>query len=177
MKFEKVKESRIVLYICAFIIPFVMMMIFWKICGIYPFGEHSILTGDMDVEFVNFYTYFINTFKTKNDWSYMLTKTIGGDYPGLAAFQLHDPLLLLLFFFPGDKIAVGIEFVFSLQISIAGLTASILLNERYERSWMSLLFFHSVRFLIIFLWLPGTYDLLRSIGSSSACSVFLPEIP
>ena len=83
MKFEKVKESRIVLYICAFIIPFVMMMIFWKICGIYPFGEHSILTGDMDVEFVNFYTYFINTFKTKNDWSYMLTKTIGGDYPGL----------------------------------------------------------------------------------------------
>ena len=140
MKFEKVKESRIVLYICAFIIPFVMMMIFWKICGIYPFGEHSILTGDMDVEFVNFYTYFINTFKTKNDWSYMLTKTIGGDYPGLAAFQLHDPLLLLLFFFPGDKIAVGIEFVFSLQISIAGLTASILLNERYERSWMSLLF-------------------------------------
>ena len=140
MKFEKVKESRIVLYICAFIIPFVMMMIFWKICGIYPFGEHSILTGDMDVEFVNFYTYFINTFKTKNDWSYMLAKTIGGDYPGLAAFQLHDPLLLLLFFFPGDKIAVGIEFVFSLQISIAGLTASILLNERYERSWMSLLF-------------------------------------
>ncbi|MBE5848691.1 MAG: hypothetical protein E7298_00805 [Lachnospiraceae bacterium] len=140
MKFEKVKESRIVLYICAFIIPFVMMMIFWKICGIYPFGEHSILTGDMDVEFVNFYTYFINTFKTKNDWSYMLTKTIGGDYPGLAAFQLHDPLLLLLFFFPGDKIAVGIEFVFSLQISIAGLTASILLNERYERSWLSLLF-------------------------------------
>ena len=140
MKFEKVKESRIVLYICAFIIPFVMMMIFWKICGIYPFGEHSILTGDMDVEFVNFYTYFINTFKTKNDWSYMLTKTIGGDYPGLAAFQLHDPLLLLLFFFPGDKIAVGIEFVFSLQISIAGLTTSILLNERYERSWMSLLF-------------------------------------
>ena len=140
MKYEKVKESRIVLYICAFIIPFVMMMIFWKICGIYPFGEHSILTGDMDVEFVNFYTYFINTFKTKNDWSYMLTKTIGGDYPGLAAFQLHDPLLLLLFFFPGDKIAVGIEFVFSLQISIAGLTASILLNERYERSWMSLLF-------------------------------------
>ena len=140
MKFEKVKESRIVLYICAFVIPFVMMMIFWKICGIYPFGEHSILTGDMDVEFVNFYTYFINTFKTKNDWSYMLTKTIGGDYPGLAAFQLHDPLLLLLFFFPGDKIAVGIEFVFSLQISIAGLTASILLNERYERSWMSLLF-------------------------------------
>ena len=35
---------------------------------------------------------------------------------------------------------MGIEFVFSLQRSIAGLTASILLNERYERSWMSLLF-------------------------------------
>ena len=140
MKFERIKESRAAIYICAFIIPFVMMMIFWTICGIYPFGNHSILTGDMDIEFVNFYTYFINTFKTKNDWSYMLTKTLGGDYPGLAAFQLHDPLLLLLFFFPGDKVALGIEFVFSVQISIAGLTASILLNERYKRSWESLLF-------------------------------------
>ena len=140
MKFDRIKESRIALYICAFIIPFVMMMIFWTVCGIYPFGDHSILTGDMDVEFVNFYTYFINTFKTKNDWSYMLTKTLGGDYPGLAAFQLHDPLLLVLFLFPGDKIATGIEFVFSLQISIAGLSASVLLNERYKRTWMSLMF-------------------------------------
>lgn len=125
---------------CAFAIPFLMMQVFWAVCGVYPFGEHSILTGDMNIEFVNFYAYFINTFGSKNDWSYMLAKTLGGDFPGLAAFQLHDPLLFILFLFPKDNIATGIELVFSLQVSFAGLAASVLLNNRYKRSWMSLLF-------------------------------------
>ena len=117
-----------------------MVQVFWALCRMYPFGDNSILTGDMNVEFVNFYAYFINTLKTNNDWSYMLTKTLGGDFPGLAAFQLHDPLLFILLAFPGDNIVTGIELIFSLQIAIAGLTASILLNKRYKVSWVSLLF-------------------------------------
>ena len=133
-------KSRTAIFICAFLIPFVMTQIFWAVCGVYPYGDHSILTGDMNIEFVNFYSYFINTFSSKNDWSYMLAKTLGGDFPGLAAFQLHDPLLFVLFLFPQDNIAAGIELVFSLQISFAGLFASVLLNNRYRQSWMSLLF-------------------------------------
>ena len=133
-------NRRALIYVCAFLIPFVMVQIFWIICGMYPYGSASILTGDMDIEFVNFYAYFINTMSSKSDWSYMLAKTLGGDFPGLAAFQLHDPLLFLLFLFPGDRIVAGIEFIFSLQIAIAGLSTSILLNNRYKTSWMSLLF-------------------------------------
>ena len=136
----RLRDSKLFIYICAFLIPFVMMQVFWAVCGISPYGTHSILTGDMDVEFVNFYAYFINTLKSDNDWSYMLAKTLGGDFPGLAAFQLHDPLLFLLLFFPGDRIALGIEFIFTLQVSIAGLSASVLLNGRYKKSLMSLLF-------------------------------------
>ena len=127
-----------------------MVQIFFALCGIYPYGEYSILTGDMDLEFVNFYAYFINIFRTKNDLSYMFAKTLGGDFPGLAAFQLHDPLLFLLFLFPGDRIAAGIEFMFSVQVSIAGLSASILLNNRYKRSWLSLIFSTAYSFCAFF---------------------------
>ncbi|MCR5486389.1 MAG: YfhO family protein [Lachnospiraceae bacterium] len=128
------------IYLAAFCLPFLMVQAFFALCGIYPYGPSSILTGDMNIEFVNFYAYFVNIFHTKNDFSYMLAKTLGGDYPGLAAFQLHDPLLLILLFFPGEKIAAGIELVFALQVSIAGLCMSILLNNRYRPSVMSLLF-------------------------------------
>ncbi len=150
MSGKKLKESKAAILIFAFLIPFICMMVFWAVCGIYPFGTSSILTGDMDVEFVNFYAYFINTLKTNNDWSYMLTKTLGGDFPGLAAFQLHDPLLFLLLLFPGEKIATGIELIFTLQVSIAGLCASVLLNNRYKRSWMSLLFSTGYAFCAFF---------------------------
>ena len=148
--FAKIKESKTAIIISAFIIPFVMMLIFWAICGIYPFGEYSILTGDMDVEFTNFYAYFIHTLKTDNDWSYMLTKTLGGDYPGLAAFILHDPLLYILLLFPRENISLGIEFLITLQVSIAGLSVSVLLNNRYRRSWMSLLFSTAYSFSAFF---------------------------
>ena len=132
--------SRNVIYVCAFIVPFLMAQIFFAICRIYPYGPFSILTGDMDLEFVNFYSYYLKTFSSKSDHYYMLAKTLGGEYPGLAAFQLHDPLLFILFLFPGERIAAGIEQYFALQISLAGLSASVLLNGRYRKSWMSLLF-------------------------------------
>lgn len=138
--FGKIKDSKTAIFACAFLLPFIMMMGFWALCGIYPFGDASILTGDMDIEFVNFYAYFVNTLKSNNDWSYMLTKTLGGDYPGLAAFILHDPLLYILLLFPRESIVTGIELIFSLQVSIAGLSAAVLLNNRYKKSWMSILF-------------------------------------
>lgn len=150
MKIKRFLNSGGVIYICAFLVPFIMSQIFFFLCKIYPYGSSSILTSDMSLEFVNFYSYFINIFSSKNDFSYMMSKTLGGDFAGLAAFQLHDPLLFILFFFPGDKIAAGIELLFSLQISIAGLSASILLNNRYRRSWISLLFSTAYSFCAFF---------------------------
>ena len=140
MKKTGMLNRRVVIFFLAFLIPFVMVQIFWALCGVYPFGEGSILTGDMDLEFVNFYAYFINIFRSKNDFSYMLAKTLGGDFPGLAAFQLHDPLLFVLFLFPGERIAEGIQLVYALQLSIAGFSMSVLLNSRYKTSFMSLIF-------------------------------------
>lgn len=146
----KTKNRQLIIYICAFFIPFLMMQVFWALCGIYPYGPYSILTGDMDIEFVNFYSYFINTLKTNNDWSYMFAKTLGGDFPGLAAFQLHDPLLFILLLFPKENIAFGIEVLLTLQISVAGLSASILLNKRYRASYMSLIFSTGYAFCAFF---------------------------
>ena len=146
----KTVKRNIYIYICAFLLPLIMAQVYFAICGLYPYGPSSVLTGDMDVEFANFFSYYINTFHNKNDFSYMLAKTLGGDFPGLAAFQLHDPLLLLLFFFQGDRVAYGIEFVFSIQISLAGLFMSILLNRRYRSTWMSLLFSTAYAFIAFF---------------------------
>ena len=144
------RQSKIFIFILAFTIPFLMTLLFWGVCGMYPFGTNSILTGDMNIEFINFYAYFINTLKTGNDWSYMLTKTIGGDFPGLAAYELHDPLLFILALFPTEEIVVGVELIFCIQTGLAGLCMSVLLNSRYKRSYKSLLFSTAYSFSAFF---------------------------
>lgn len=162
-------QKKGTIYICAFLLPFLLSQVFYLLCGIYPYGEGSVLTSDMNLEFVNFYAYFVNLFQSKNDFSYMLAKTIGGDYPGLAAFQLHDPLLFILFFFPKEKIVLGIQILFSLQISVAGLSASVFLNNRFCRSWMSLLFSTAYSFCGFFF---GYYVLTIYFG----CLAILPLV-
>ncbi len=147
---SKIRQSKSYIYILAFAIPFLMTLLFWVICGMYPFATNSILTGDMNIEFINFYAYFINTLKTNNDWSYMLAKTIGGDFPGLAAYELHDPLLFILALFPTEEIVVGVELIFCIQTGLAGLCMSYLLNNRYQRSYSSLLFSTAYAFSAFF---------------------------
>ena len=63
----KSRINRSIIYICAFTVPFLMAQIFFAICRVYPYGPFSILTGDMDLEFVNFYSYYIKTFNSKSD--------------------------------------------------------------------------------------------------------------
>ena len=142
------RESAI--YICAFLMPFILVNVFFALCGIYPYGESTVLIGDLDLEFVNFYKYFLNTFSTNNDMTYMLAKTIGGDVPGLASYYLRDPMIFMLFLFPGAKIATGVAYMFALQISLAGLSMSFLLNRRYRVSWISLIFSTAYSFSAFF---------------------------
>nr|MCR5748084.1 YfhO family protein [Lachnospiraceae bacterium] len=142
------KESAI--YICAFLMSFILIQIFYAMCGIYPYGKYTVLIGDLDSQFVAFYKYFLNAFTTKNDMVYMMSKTIGGDVPGLAAYYLHDPFILLLFLFPNEKIATGVAFMFAIQLSLAGLSMSLLLNKRYGVSWISLVFSTAYSFIGFF---------------------------
>lgn len=140
MKKRLFLQSKWPVCLCGFLLPFFLVQIFFALCGIYPYGTASVLTGDLNTEFINFYAYFVNLFHTPNDLSYMLTKTIGGEFQGLASFLMHDPLMLVLLLFPGEKIALGVELLFTLQVSLAGFSAAFFLNSRYKRSLMSLVF-------------------------------------
>jgi len=138
MKNENHKKTGILAL--AFILPALMTLVFFGICRFYPFGEDTVLTGDLRQQFISYFAYFKSVFTTKNDFLYTFSKTIGGDMPGLSAYYLQNPLLLLLFLFPGRHIAEGVAYLFLLQVSLAGLSCSYFLNKRYGWSFSSLLF-------------------------------------
>jgi len=99
-----------------------------------------VLTGDMGRQFVAFFKYFKTVFTSNADFSYTFYKTLGGDMPGFSAYYLHNPLLFILFLFPEEKIAVGIEVLILLQTALCGLSASVFLNNVNKPSPASLIF-------------------------------------
>ncbi|MCR5652026.1 MAG: YfhO family protein [Lachnospiraceae bacterium] len=133
-------KKRILIYCLAFIIPVVMVVIFFALSHIYPFGDESLLVWDMNRQFISYYSYLKTVLEGGNDLFYTFSKTLGGDMPGFCAYYLHDPLLALLLLFPGGSIAVGIEVIFMLQLGFAGLSCSVLLNKRYGYDPASLIF-------------------------------------
>ncbi len=128
------------LYLLSVLLSAMLVIILYIACGIYPFGAHSVLTGDMGRQFVAFYSYFRSIFSSNNDFLYTFMKNLGGDMPGFCAYYLNNPLLLILFLFPDEKIAIGIEVLLLLQVSLCGLSASVLLNNINRPSYHSLIF-------------------------------------
>ena len=128
------------IHIAAFFIPLFITAAVFAMAGLYPFGQGSLMTGDIDRQFVDFFDYFKSIFTTNNDFIYTFGKNLGGDMAGLSAYYLQNPLLFILFLFPGDRIAAGVEVIFALQVALAGLSCSFMLNSIYGRSWGSLLF-------------------------------------
>ncbi len=132
------KKTR---YFVAFLLPMILTLVFFASGGIYPFGEYTILTGDLRSQFIEYFAHLKNVIREyKPDMFYTLSKTLGGDYTGLKAYYLNNPLLLVLFLFPGDSISYGIEAVVLLQTGLAGLFSNMLLDDMDENKWYSLVF-------------------------------------
>lgn len=124
-----VKKRHLTVYILSFLFPFLLTWVFFLISDIAPAGSKVIMTGDLDRQFIDFFSYFRSVFTTKNDALYTLEKNLGGDMPGLAAYYINDPLLFLLFLFPGKYIATGTSVLFSVQTALCGLTFCVYLNK------------------------------------------------
>ncbi len=134
------KDIKARLYLLSALFSALLVIILYIVCGIFPFGGRSVLTGDMGRQFAPFYFYFKEVILETADFSYTFMKTLGGDMPGFSAYYLNNPLLLVLFLFPGEKLAVGIELLILLQVTLCGLSASILLNNINRPSYRSLIF-------------------------------------
>ncbi len=127
--------------LAAFLIPQVLTLVIFALGDIFPFGDNTILTGDLRSQFV---TYFANLrdviLSHKEDTLYTFSKTIGGDYPGFKAYYLNNPILLILLFFPKENICYGVEAVLLLQVGLGGLFMELLLDDIKSGKWFVLLF-------------------------------------
>ncbi len=139
-KHMKSLKRNIIIYCLAFLIPLLMVVIFLMLCHISPFGDLSLLVGDMERQFISYYSYFRTMISGENDFLYTFSKTLGGDMPGLSAYYLQNPLLFILMLFPEKAIGSGIAAVFALEVALSGLSCSLLLNRRYGYDFASLLF-------------------------------------
>ena len=115
-------RKRSTKYILSFVIPFVMYLIIGIIIKLYPLSDNTILSSDLNSQFITFFNFFKKQFSTNNDFIYTFSKNLGGDMVGFSAYYLHNPFLFILFLFPHEYMPLGIYITEAIMLSTASLS-------------------------------------------------------
>lgn len=151
INFQKIKEimfkqmpdknSNIMIYIWAALIPVAIMLLTTIWLKISPFGSGSYLIIDMVGQYSAFLAYLRTIILgTGNNIFYSFSKTIGGDVYGLFTYYLASPINLIVTLFPSKDIPYAVLLIIFTKIGLAGLTSNILITRGKTNDWKSLIF-------------------------------------
>jgi len=88
--------------IASFFIPFAIMLGVYACMGTHPFGNNSVLTLDLQAQYVYYYEAIRRLLTEGGSWLYSWQRTLGGEFMGIVAYYMASPFNLILLLFPPD---------------------------------------------------------------------------
>lgn len=143
VKKRSLKEwiSQNPLYLLAFCIPFITMMVLYAIQKIYPFGDRSFLNIDMYHQYFPFLTDFFHKIKEGDSLFYSWNAGIGSNFIALYAYYLATPLNWLCILVPEAYLMEFLSYLVVVKIGLCGLTSCIYFSRHFQSKKIELAFF------------------------------------
>lgn len=130
-KLRRIKKSTRLILI-SLILPIIIMLIYFMIRRMFPFGNSSLLTVDLGQQYVDFFALYRNTLL--HHWStlfYSFAKDLGGDMYGTWVYYLFSPFNLILLLTPGKWLSLGIMLITLLKIGCSGAACAYFLTKMH----------------------------------------------
>lgn len=134
-------KSKQKLYIAAFGIPFLTMLVLFAINKIFPFGDRSFLNIDMYHQYFPFLTEFFHKLRTGDSIFYSWNAGIGSNLIALYAYYLASPINWLCVLVPEGILMEFMTYLVVIKIGLCGLTAAMYLSKHFNTEKMSVAFF------------------------------------
>ena len=122
--------------IAAFIIPFMIMLAVYVCMQKHPFGNQSVLTLDMQAQYVYYFEALRRLLTEGGSWLYSWERTLGGEFMGIIAYYLASPFNLIVALFPKNMIPDAIMFIQLTKVGTMGLTFAYYLRKTRNTSDM-----------------------------------------
>lgn len=148
-KLIKKTKSKSYLFLC-FLVPVLITSIVYAMLGIYPYGNNSVLTLDMNGQYVYFFEQFRDIITGKSSLFYSFERSLGGEFLGNYTYYLSSPLSLIVALFPANMITEAIMVMMILKAGFAGLTFSIYLDKTKKRNISGFIMFSTMYALCSF---------------------------
>ena len=124
-------KKYVITTVCA---SFFISMIVFVVIGIWPFGDKTIVTGDLGGQYINFYSHYAQAIKNGrlDGFIYGFDKSLGGTLIGNFAYYFSSIFNIAYFFFLPDKYPMIVTSIYVLKLMLASGTMCWFLNKKYN---------------------------------------------
>lgn len=121
-----------IVYILAFLIPFVVLVAIYFARGIFPFGENCYLRSDMYHQYLPFYSELWNKLRDHTTLTYSFNIGLGVNFTALYAYYLSSPINWFIFLFPHKYLIEVMNGLIILKMCFSSVTFTYYISKRFK---------------------------------------------
>lgn len=151
----------------SFAIPFFILLVAYCCFGVFPFGKSSVLSLDLNGQYVYYYDYMYDVLAGKESIFYSWSRNLSGEFMGIIGYYLGSPFNYLVWMFPRSMITEGLLTMMVVKVGSIGLACACYLNRGRGYGRMTTIIFSSCYALCAYtivqtmnpMWLDGVLAL------------------
>jgi uncharacterized membrane protein YfhO len=116
--------------------PFLIMLGVYACLSKHPFGNESVLTLDLQAQYVYYFEAIRRLLTEGGSWLYSFARTLGGEFMGIVAYYGASPFNLIFVLFPKDMIVDAVMFMQLAKVGAMGLAFAHYLRKTRKTSDM-----------------------------------------
>ncbi len=118
-------KLSIISLIPAFLIPALLTLAAYAFFKVYPFGDRSVLTLDLNGQYVYYFEALRKAFWGDGSIFYNWSRNLSGGFMGIIGYYLASPFTLIVMLLPKKMMTESIMIMQILKVGAAGLTFSL----------------------------------------------------
>ena len=113
----------------SFGIPFLILLLAYFIFGVYPIDIESVLSLDLNGQYVYYYDYMYDVFAGEESLFYSWSRNLSGEFMGIIGYYLGSPFNFLVWMFPREMITEGLLTMMVTKVGAIGLCMAVYLSR------------------------------------------------
>ena len=114
----------------SFILPAILMLVIYFALGHKPFGDLSVLTLDLNAQYVYFYEALREFLHGDASLIYSFSRSLGGEFMGIYAYYIASPLSYIVALFPKSMMLYALLTIIIIKIGLCGLSFGFYLHKQ-----------------------------------------------
>ena len=116
-------------YFLSFFLPALILFVSYIFFHVYPFGTRSVLSLDLNAQYVYYYDYMYDVLAGKESLFYSWSRNLSGEFMGIIGYYLASPFNWLVWMFPRTMITEGLMTMMLAKAGASGLAMAFLLKK------------------------------------------------